>query len=153
GALHRRSAGGRRAFHIRALRRARRRLRHRLEPDRLRAGDLPGKGGPSDVRRCDGEGLDHRGEEAGEVDRGSGSADQINELGIRQMNVFTAALFAALALAGAPGKGPLKPGDKAPEFRLRAIDGAMVRLDELAYPGKEKNYAKKKPIFIDFFRT
>lgn len=64
------------------------------------------------------------------------------------------ALVASLLLGAAPvGKGPLKPGDKAPEFRLRAIDGAMVRLDELAYPGKEKNYAKKKPLFLDFFRT
>lgn len=50
-------------------------------------------------------------------------------------------------------KGVLKPGAAAPSFRLRALDGAMVRLDELAYPGKEKAYAKKKPIFLDFFRT
>lgn len=69
------------------------------------------------------------------------------------MNVFAAALVASLMLAGAPGKGPLKPGDRAPEFRLRTIDGEMVRLDELAYPGKEKSYAKKRPLFLDFFRT
>lgn len=69
------------------------------------------------------------------------------------MKVIFAALVASMVLTGAPSKGPLKPGDAAPAFRLRATDGAMVRLDELAYPGKEKSYAKKKPLFLDFFRT
>ena len=36
---------------------------------------------------------------------------------------------------------------------MRALDGAIIRLDELAYPGREKSYAKKHPIFLDFFRT
>lgn len=53
-----------------------------------------------------------------------------------------------------PEKGPpLKAGVPAPVFRLRAPDGGVVRLDELAYPGKEKSYAKKRPLFLDFFRT
>lgn len=45
------------------------------------------------------------------------------------------------------------PGDKAPTFRLRALDGAVVRLDEIAYPGKEKRWAKKRVLLLDFFRT
>lgn len=65
-----------------------------------------------------------------------------------------AALLSLPALAEAPKKGsPLEPGTAAPVFRLRALDGAMVRLDELAYPGKEKSYAKKQPVLLDFFRT
>jgi peroxiredoxin len=58
------------------------------------------------------------------------------------------------AEAGEPkNSSQLKPGMPAPVFRLRALDGAMVRLDELAYPGKEKSYAKKRPVLLDFFRT
>src|SRR5687768_14912552 len=57
------------------------------------------------------------------------------------------------ATAAGPKKEPLKAGGAAPVFRLRALDGAMVRLDEIAYPGKEKSYAKKRPILLDFFRT
>jgi peroxiredoxin len=49
--------------------------------------------------------------------------------------------------------GALKPGSAAPSFKLRALDGTMVRLDELAYTGKEKKWAKKRPVFLDFFRT
>lgn len=48
---------------------------------------------------------------------------------------------------------PLKPGTRAPIFQLRALDGAKVKLDELAYPGPAKSYAKKRPILLDFFRT
>lgn len=62
--------------------------------------------------------------------------------------------FVGPASADGPKKSKLlSPGDRAPQFRLRALDGAMVRLDELAYSGKEKSYAKKKPVFVDFFRT
>lgn len=52
----------------------------------------------------------------------------------------------------APGS-PLSEGQKAPAFKLRSLDGTMVRLDEIAYPGKEKSWAKKKHVMIDFFRT
>ncbi len=49
--------------------------------------------------------------------------------------------------------GKLQTGEPAPQFRLRALDGTMIRLDELAYKGKEKKWAKKRPVFLDFFRT
>ncbi len=48
---------------------------------------------------------------------------------------------------------PLKTGELAPSFRLRTPKGALVRLDEIAYPGPEKSYAKKRPVLLDFFRT
>jgi peroxiredoxin len=66
------------------------------------------------------------------------------------------ALLGATSAEAGPKKetsGALKPGDAAPDFKLRALDGAMVRLDELAYQGKEKKWAKKRPVFLDFFRT
>ncbi|MEM7678149.1 MAG: TlpA disulfide reductase family protein, partial [Myxococcota bacterium] len=50
-------------------------------------------------------------------------------------------------------EGAIPVGKPAPSFRIRALDGAMVRLDELAYPGRQKRYAPKSPVFIDFFRT
>lgn len=64
-----------------------------------------------------------------------------------------ALLLGLLALA-APGAETLPAvGEPAPVFRLRDATGAMVRLDELAYPGKEKAWAKKRPVLLDFFRT
>jgi len=64
------------------------------------------------------------------------------------------ASLASAAQAGEPSKGPLlKPGQPAPGFRLRALDGAMIKLEDLAYPGPEKSYAKKHPVLLDFFRT
>lgn len=64
------------------------------------------------------------------------------------------ALCAPRPASAAPDKpARLSPGSAAPAFRLRSLDGAMVRLDELAYPGKEKSYAKKRPVLLDFFRT
>lgn len=68
-------------------------------------------------------------------------------------------LALVLAAAGADARpkrkksDKLSPGQPAPVFRLRALDGAMVRLDELAYRGREKKWAKKRPVFLDFFRT
>lgn len=59
----------------------------------------------------------------------------------------------SLALS-APGSDALPAvGEAAPVFRLRDLSGAMVRLDEMAYPGKEKSWAKKRPLLLDFFRT
>lgn len=57
------------------------------------------------------------------------------------------------AAAGADGDGRPAVGTPAPSFKLRGPDGALVRLDERAYPGKEKRWAKKRPVFLDFFRT
>ena len=75
----------------------------------------------------------------------------------RQILLATACTLALASPAEAGPKpatsGTLKPGDAAPSFKLRALDGAMVRLDELAYTGKEKKWAKKRPVFLDFFRT
>lgn len=54
----------------------------------------------------------------------------------------------------APKKGTqLELNVAAPDFRLRALDGAMVKLSDLAYPGRERSYAPKHPVFLDFFRT
>ncbi len=68
------------------------------------------------------------------------------------------ALTLVLMLAfGAPpeltGAAAIQEGQPAPVFKLRALDGTLVRLDERAYPGKEKSYAKKRPVLVDFFRT
>ncbi|MCK6548734.1 TlpA family protein disulfide reductase [Myxococcota bacterium] len=74
----------------------------------------------------------------------------------RSFTTVAAALATTLSLplpAWGGDKAPLQPGMEAPAFRLRGLDGTMVRLDELAYPGKEKSYAKKRPLFLDFFRT
>ena len=58
------------------------------------------------------------------------------------------------ALAGEPKPGfQLPVGNPAPGFSLRTLDGTMVRLDELAYNGKEKSWAKKRTLMVDFFRT
>ena len=66
---------------------------------------------------------------------------------------MTAALLMFITL-GAPTTETLpEVGEPAPVFRLRDLSGSMVRLDELAYPGKEKSWAKKRPILLDFFRT
>lgn len=63
-------------------------------------------------------------------------------------------LLYSLLTLGAPGAEALpETGDPAPAFRLRDLSGAMVRLDEIAYAGKEKAWAKKRPILLDFFRT
>lgn len=73
--------------------------------------------------------------------------------------VFASCLAAGAsprAFAGEPPRGPgklLELGKPVPAFKLRALDGAMVRLDEIAYPGKEKRWAKKRPLLLDFFRT
>ena len=62
--------------------------------------------------------------------------------------------------APAPARTPkaaparfLKIGRPAPRFRIRALDGALVRLDRLAYPGRSRRYNPKGPVLIDFFRT
>lgn len=72
------------------------------------------------------------------------------------MGVSVSALMLTALLTAAPGAAPggaVPEGQPAPAFKLRARDGALVRLDERAYPGKEKSYAKKRPVLIDFFRT
>jgi thiol-disulfide isomerase/thioredoxin len=68
-----------------------------------------------------------------------------------------AALVAAPALvfASEPAtpKFQLPLDAPAPVFQLRMIDGTKIRLDEIAYSGHEKRYAKKRPLLLDFFRT
>ncbi len=59
----------------------------------------------------------------------------------------------ARAASARPGGKQLTVGKPAPNFRIRALDGAMVRLDERAYAGREKGYAPKHPVLLDFFRT
>ncbi len=44
-------------------------------------------------------------------------------------------------------------GDQAPDFSLRDSEGSLVRLSDIAFPGKEKSWKKKKKVLIDFFRT
>lgn len=50
-------------------------------------------------------------------------------------------------------KGLPTVGKPAPVFKLRDLTGGMVRLDEIAYQGREKSWAKKQPLLLDFFRT
>lgn len=71
-----------------------------------------------------------------------------------QVGLLTA-LMATPALAKSKKKagGIPQPGEKAPAFQLRALDRAMVRLSDLAYSGRERSYAKKRPVLLDFFRT
>lgn len=67
--------------------------------------------------------------------------------------MMTPAFLMMLSL-GAPTTEALPAvGEAAPVFRLRDLAGSIVRLDELAYPGKEKAWAKKRPLLLDFFRT
>lgn len=77
---------------------------------------------------------------------------------------LAAAVAGALTAAAWAGEPPsLKPlarletlpkrGDLAPTFRLRALDGTLVKLSERAYPGPQKRGAKKRPVMLDFFRT
>jgi len=61
-------------------------------------------------------------------------------------------LCAALAI-GAPPVEAAVEGQAAPRFNIRMADKTPVKLDDLAYPGKEKPRSKKRPVFLDFFRT
>ena len=68
--------------------------------------------------------------------------------------LFVPALLLAFSSSALAQKKPeLKVGDPVPNFRLRALDGAMVKLADLAYAGPERSYAKKRPVLLDFFRT
>jgi peroxiredoxin len=44
-------------------------------------------------------------------------------------------------------------GDQAPDFSLRDLESNLVRLSDMAYPGEEKSWKKKKKVMLDFFRT
>ncbi|MEQ9501574.1 MAG: TlpA disulfide reductase family protein [Deltaproteobacteria bacterium] len=69
--------------------------------------------------------------------------------------LLLAGLMAASTATARPKKKSKtpKPGDAAPAFQLRALDRAMVRLSDLAYEGRERSYAPKRPVLLDFFRT
>lgn len=70
------------------------------------------------------------------------------------MSALTLVLMLAFGAPPEPvGQASIQEGQPAPVFKLRALDGALVRLDERAYAGPEKAYAKKRPVLIDFFRT
>jgi peroxiredoxin len=62
-------------------------------------------------------------------------------------------LSASEATAKKKKKATPKAGDQAPAFQLRAADRTMVRLTDLAYSGRERSYAPKRPVLLDFFRT
>jgi peroxiredoxin len=70
-----------------------------------------------------------------------------------RLTVLFALFIAAPAFAVDKGKIELPVDAPAPPFTLRQLDGTKIRLDEIAYPGKEKSWAKKHPVLIDFFRT
>jgi peroxiredoxin len=52
-----------------------------------------------------------------------------------------------------PAKVKVKTGDKAPDFSLRDLKSNLIRLSDIAYPGKEVSWKKKKKVLIDFFQT
>ncbi len=73
------------------------------------------------------------------------------------LGLLLAGLMLASGVADArPKKKKAKTpqaGDVAPAFQLRALDRAMIRLSDLAYEGRERSYAPKRPVLLDFFRT
>ncbi len=66
------------------------------------------------------------------------------------------ALCLSLSAPAAPpdaDKPQAKVGARAPDFSLRDLSSNLIRLSDLAYPGSEKSWKKKKEVLIDFFRT
>lgn len=61
-------------------------------------------------------------------------------------------LCAALAIAAPPVPAAVE-GQPAPKFQLREADLKLHRLEDLAYAGNESPRKKKRPVFVDFFRT
>jgi peroxiredoxin len=51
------------------------------------------------------------------------------------------------------GSPKVKVGDRAPDFSLRDLESNLIRLSDMAYPGEEKSWKKKKKVMLDFFRT
>ncbi len=51
------------------------------------------------------------------------------------------------------GDAEVKVGQPAPDFFLRDLEGVMHRLSDMAFPGKETSWKKKRKVLIDFFRT
>ncbi len=77
---------------------------------------------------------------------------------LKKMRLFliTALLCLALPVLAAPPaalKPQAKVGTRAPDFSLRDLNSNLIRLSDLAYPGDEKSWKKKKQVLIDFFRT
>ena len=50
-------------------------------------------------------------------------------------------------------KPQVRVGDQAPDFSLSDLESNLVLLSDLAYPGEEKSWKKKKKVMLDFFRT
>lgn len=68
---------------------------------------------------------------------------------------FVVGLLAGWCVQADAGKKKptVKVGDRAPDFSLRDLESNLVRLSDLAYPGEEKSWKKKKKVMLDFFRT
>ena len=70
----------------------------------------------------------------------------------KQMSVL-AMLVALGGSAFAGSREMLKMREQAPYFFLRDLEGAMHRLSDMAFPGKETSWRKKRKVLLDFFRT
>lgn len=62
------------------------------------------------------------------------------------------ALLPALLLA-APALAAPENGKPAPTFSLRDREGALVSLEDFAYPGGERPNRPRRVVLLDFFRT
>jgi peroxiredoxin len=56
-------------------------------------------------------------------------------------------------IAGSKDKPKVRVGMNAPDFALRDLESNLIRLSDIAYPGEEKSWKKKKQVLMDFFRT
>ena len=76
---------------------------------------------------------------------------------MRQAMVKMGTLLLAAGLLSAPpaqaADAQVEVGQPAPKFFLRDLEGVMHRLSDLAYPGEEVAWKKKKKVLLDFFRT
>lgn len=76
---------------------------------------------------------------------------------MRQVMGKMGALLLAAGLLSAPpvqaADAQVEVGEPAPKFLLRDLEGVMHRLGDLAYPGEEVAWKKKKKVLLDFFRT
>lgn len=65
--------------------------------------------------------------------------------------VITVLVSASMAIPA--GAEPAAVGKPAPTFALRDRDGALVSLDDLAYPPPERPRRPRRVVVLDFFRT
>jgi peroxiredoxin len=75
-------------------------------------------------------------------------------LGFGSMLAATPLFIETLASSPMHAETRLETGKKAPRFEFFDLDTTIkVKLENLAYRGKEKSWAKKRPVLLDFFRT